>query len=185
MLENQMTDQNGNLSMVVFSLLGESFAVNVHVAREIIRLTDISPVPQAPDFIEGVIDIRGHIVAVMDPKKRFGLAGPKGTVQSRIMVVRANKMIVGLIIDSIFGVQTFSHELVQATPAIVTTQVPQRFISGIVHWNERIVFLLNLDEIFSPDDAAGLKSIGAASPQKALHKTSKAKSGPAPEPLEK
>ncbi len=150
-------DKHGNLSMVVFNLHKKSFAVNVHVAREIIPFADISPMPQAPDYIEGVINIRGHVVAVMDPKKRFGLLELERDEKARIMIVRASKMIVGLIIDEVFGVQKFSKDVVQSTPAIVSAQVPQRYISGIVQWNDQIVFLLNLDEVFSSNHVKALK----------------------------
>ncbi len=147
------------LSTVVFELMGELFAVDVNAAREIIRLTNISPMPQSPDFIEGVINIRGHVVAVVDLKKRFHISEIERTNKERIMVVLAQRMIVGLIVDAVFGVKKFPNENIQATPAIVSSHVPKRCISGIVYWEDRIIFLLELNEVFNASEAELLKNV--------------------------
>ncbi len=167
MLEEAVLVNNKTIAVVVFELAGELYAIDVQAAREIMRLTKISPMPQSPDFIEGVIDIRGHVVAVMDPKKRFRLPSCERSNKEKIMVVCVKRMIVGMIVDGVFGVKKFSTELLQSTPAIVTTQVPQRCISGVLQWDKRVVFLLNLDTVFTSNETDLFKPLDEKKQSKA------------------
>lgn len=154
-----MSDDNGLIHAVVFRLRGEEFAVEVQKVREVVRLAEIIPLPQSPDSIEGIIDLRGHIVAVMDLRRRLGMDNSEKTDKSRIMIVRSNRMIVGLIVDAVNEVIKISRDLVHPTPAMITSQIHHRYLSGVVRWNDRIIILLNLEELLTPIEAEYLKSI--------------------------
>jgi purine-binding chemotaxis protein CheW len=146
-------------NLVVFRLGGDEFAFDVRSTREVVRLSEISPVPRAPEFIEGVINLRGHAVAVLDLRKRFGIRAAEKTDKSRIMIVRASRMIVGLIVDAVLGVRNFAGEAIQPTPAIVADHVDHRFISGVLRINDRTIFLINLDEILTRKNTEAIQSL--------------------------
>jgi purine-binding chemotaxis protein CheW len=148
-------------NLVVFRLGDDEFAIDVRSTREVVRVTDISPVPRAPEFIEGVINLRGHAVAVVDLRKRFGVEALQKTEKSRIMIVRARNMIVGLMVDSVTGVRNFPGEEIQATPAIVANQVDHRFITGVLRVDDRTILLVSLDEILTRKNTEAIRSIVA------------------------
>jgi purine-binding chemotaxis protein CheW len=137
------------IDLVIFRILGDEFGVDVHSTREILRMEDVASVPQAPDFIEGIINVRGYAVAVLDLRKRFGVKEPENTEKTRIMIVRSRKMIVGVIVDVVIGVKSFEASAIQATPRVVTTQVDHRYISGVTRLNKKMIFIVNLDEILT------------------------------------
>ncbi|MEW6244461.1 MAG: chemotaxis protein CheW [Bacillota bacterium] len=97
--------------IVAFSLGGESYGVANGTVREIITMRKVTPVPQTPSFVEGVINLRGHVVPVIDPKKRLGLPPGAGGRGARIMVVETNSATVGCIVDTVDEVLTTSRRL--------------------------------------------------------------------------
>jgi purine-binding chemotaxis protein CheW len=160
-----MAVKTDSRNLVVFRLGEDEFAFDVRSTREVVRLSEISPVPRAPEFIDGVINLRGHAVAVMDLGKRFGIRAVEKSEKSRIMIVRASRMIVGLIVDAVLGVRNFTGEEIQPTPAIVAAQVDHRFISGVLRVDDRTIFLINLDEILTRKNTEALRSL-VESPKK-------------------
>jgi len=154
-----MSRDISTIHAVVFRLRDEEFAIEVQDVREVLPLAEVIPLPQSPDSIEGIIDLRGHIVAVMDLRKQFGLQETEKTDKSRIMIVRSNRMIVGLIVDGVREVIKISRDLIHPTPAMITSQIHHRYISGVVRWNGRIIVLLNLEALLTPAEAEYLRSI--------------------------
>ena len=149
--------KSGLSHMVIFKLLEEDFAVEVASVREILRLMEISPLPKSPKAIKGVITIRGHIVPVIDLRKRFGFEKAEKTDKTRIMIVRAQRMIVGLIVDAVKEVQTFSEDTLHPLPALLKTQIHNRYLRGMARWNDRIVRLINLDAVVTSIDTEYLQ----------------------------
>ena len=154
-----MEQKEDKLNLVVFRILNDDFGVEVHSTREILKLESIAAVPQSPEFIEGIINVRGHAVAVIDLRKRFGIKDPGVTEKTRIMIVRSSRMIVGLIVDAVMGVRSFDASRIQPTPAIVSTQVDHRFISGVSRLDDRMIFLVNLDEILTSKNTEFLRAV--------------------------
>jgi len=89
------------VQLVVFGLADESYGVHVLAVEEIIRLQEITAIPHAPAFVEGVINLRGRVIPVLDLRKRFGLPPTEATKSTRIVVVEASGMTVGLVVDSV------------------------------------------------------------------------------------
>jgi purine-binding chemotaxis protein CheW len=164
-----MSEDNSTIHAVIFRLRDEEFAVEVRAVREVVRLIEITPLPQSPNSIEGIIDLRGHIVAVMDLRKRLGLQDSEKTDKTRIMIVRSNRKIVGLIVDDVREVLKVSRNLLHPTPAMVTSQINHRYISGVIRWNDRIIVLLDLEALLTPAEAEYLRSIKAVPPPKEHH----------------
>lgn len=157
-----MGDSGEKVDLVVFKILEDDFGVEVQSAREVLKVEEISTIPKAPDFIEGIINVRGHAVAVIDLRKRFGFERPETTDKARILIVRSHGMIVGLIVDSVVGVRSFERSVIQATPRVVSTQVDNRFVSGVTRLKDRMIFLVNLDEILNGKNKEYLRAAFAS-----------------------
>lgn len=147
--------------IVVFDLEKESYGVKISQVESIIKVQPITAMPHAPSFVEGVINLRGSILAVIDLRKRFGLAPFQAGHDSRIIVVNFERagQPVGIIVDGVTEVLTVPESAVEAAPAITTT-IDSAFITGIAKIDQRLVILLDLERILSGEERSKL----AASP---------------------
>jgi purine-binding chemotaxis protein CheW len=150
--------ENETLQLVTFELGSEMFAAPLIRIQEIIRYTDIIKVPQAPDFIEGIINLRGRVIAVIDLKKRFGMPGGEHESRSRIIVAEIAGVRVGLAVDAVARVLRVSSKQFERTPAIVSG-VQQKFVAGVVKEKGGMIIVLDLDKIFTPEETEMLRSV--------------------------
>ena len=116
--------------LVVFDLAAESYGVDIGTVREIIRVQEITHVPNAPDFVEGVINLRGKVIPVVDLRKRFGLEVGEQTAESRIVVVDIAGEDIGVMVDAVAEVLRISGDSVEAAASIITT-ADSYYILGI------------------------------------------------------
>lgn len=147
--------------IVVFELGSEYFGVNIASVQSIIKLQPITQLPHAPGFVEGVTNLRGNVLPVIDLRKRFGLSLQEADKHTRIMVVSVDQTEVGMIVDGVSEVLTVPEQAVEPAPSITTT-VDSTFIAGIAklgtsEGNYRLVILLDLGKIFSLQEQASLK----------------------------
>jgi purine-binding chemotaxis protein CheW len=149
----QKTQGAKETQLVIFRLAGEEFGLDISQVREIIRMQDVTPMPKAPDFIEGVINLRGQIVAVMDLAKRFGLKAAARTEKTRIVVTEVKDNTVGLVVDEVPEVLRISEADVEATPEMIESQIHAEFIRGVGKLANRLIILLNVDKILSREEA--------------------------------
>lgn len=146
------------LQLVTFGLGEEEFAVDILAVQEINRMMTLTRVPQSPPEVEGVINLRGKIIPVMDLRKRFGLE-PKGrSEQSRIVVVEVHGRVLGFIVDRVSEVLRINSSIVEPAPAMACS-VDSDFISGVGKLEDRLLILLNLSRLF---DVATVDSLGKA-----------------------
>jgi len=148
--------------LVVFTLAGEYFSVDIASVEGIIMLQDITKVPHAPVFVEGVTNLRGSVLPVIDLRKRFGYATQDTTRDSRIIVVTLGEKNVGMIVDAVSEVLTVSENVIEPPHPIVST-VDTAFIVGIAKLDEHLVILLNLDKVLSLEEQAELHLLAATS----------------------
>lgn len=141
------------IQMVIFRLAGEEFGLEIAQVREIIRMQNITPMPKAPEFIEGVINLRGQIIAVMDLAKRFGLKSTARTDKTRVVVTEVKENTVGLVVDEVPEVLRIAEENVEATPEMIESQIHAKFIRGVGKLENRLVILLAADQILSHEEA--------------------------------
>jgi len=137
--------------IVVCELGGEHYGLDIADVYEIIRLQPITAVPRAPACVEGVINLRGRIIPVIDLASRFGLEGAPRAKETRIVVAAAASTRVGLVVDGVSEVLMVSDTAVEATPAIAAG-ADAAFVRGIARLDERLVILLALDALFSTTD---------------------------------
>ena len=149
--------------IVGFSLKEEHFAFDIMKVVEIIRLKEITEVPTAPAFIEGVINLRGKIIPIIDLRKRFRVEITERDRKYRIIIVELAKgQLVGVIVDEVEKVMQVKDDQVLPPPPTVT-EAGGRYIDAIVRMDDRIIVLLDIDRIFSESEQAELKDITVAS----------------------
>ena len=136
--------------LVSFKIENEEFGVNIEEVQEIIRLPEITRVPQAPFFVEGVINLRGNVLPVIDLRKRFDLEATKKTNATRIVVTNVDNKTTGIIVDSVSEVLRLPKDAIEPPPPIVAG-IEAKYLRGIGKLDDgkRLLILLNLREILT------------------------------------
>jgi len=147
----------GEVQLVIFKLGVEEFGVEINQVREIVRVVPITPIPRAPDFIEGVVNLRGQILAVIDLAKRMNLPQGQHTEKTRIVVVEVVDNVVGMIVDEVSEVLRLPLENIEAAPEIVSSDVAQKYLKGVGKLEDRLLILLDLGRIFSSEEMDDLR----------------------------
>ena len=157
MAENKTNTQQ----LVVFSLSSEEYGVPITQIQEIIRLPEITRVPGASGFIEGVINLRGRIIPIIDLRGRFGLGRKERTEKNRIVVADAVGQTVGLVVDGVSEVLQVSGEQIDPIPPSLAS-VDSEYLSGVAKVGKLLVILLNLGKIFNDPEKAELADAAGA-----------------------
>lgn len=146
------------LQLVTFHLGEEEFGIDILKVQEIIRMLTITKVPNAPNFVEGVINLRGRVIPVLDLRKRFNLPIKDKDKHTRIIVIEINDMTVGFIVDSVSEVLRISKDTVEAPPPVVAG-VESEYIKGVGKLNDRLLILLDLDKLLSKQEKEELSQV--------------------------
>lgn len=176
----------GELQYVLFSVEGEEFGLTIDRVREIFKPKEITPLPKSPVFIKGVTNVRGTIIPVVDVKERFGVAvkdkgTSSGAADEKILVVLIKDTPVGLLVDNVREVRRIPENLIEDAPSLVLSNVEAGYMEGIAKLDngERIILLLNIDEIMTKKEFAKLEKIkiptGKLAETKTKRETSKTK----------
>jgi purine-binding chemotaxis protein CheW len=147
--------RSGELQIVVCELADEHYGLDIAKVFEIIRHQPITPVPRAPAFVKGVINLRGRIIPVVDLRDRFGMIDVEPTKETRIVVAESSSTRVGLIVDSVSEVLLLPIDAVETTPG-VAAGADAEYLRGIAKLGNRLVLLLELDGLFAPADQTAL-----------------------------
>ena len=143
---NDAAEQGEGLQVVAFKLRDEEYGVNIFQVQEIRNLVDITRVPFSASYIQGVINLRGSVLPVIDLKKRLGLDPTPYTDDTRIVTVMVGEIPVGMLVDAVTEVLTIKTKLVDPKKAVDKTDI-SKFLSGIGNIDGRLVIMLNLEEI--------------------------------------
>ncbi|MBU1088209.1 MAG: chemotaxis protein CheW [Candidatus Omnitrophica bacterium] len=143
---------SGEIQLVVFKIGEEEFGVEINQVREIVKLVSITRMPKSPAFIEGVVNLRGQIITVIDLSKRLDLPSAGRSESTRIMVVEIGESIVGMIVDSVSEVLRLSESNIEDTPSLIETEVHERYLRGVGKSEDRLLILLDLNEVLSIDE---------------------------------
>lgn len=139
--------------LVVFELGKEHYAVDISAVESIIKMQPITVVPHTPSFVEGVTNLRGSVLPVIDLRKRFGLALDDISKKSRIVVIALGKTKVGMIVDAVSEVLSVTEEAIEPPPPMVSS-VDTTFITGIAKIDSKLVILLDLSKVLSLEQQA-------------------------------
>lgn len=150
--------EEGILQIVDFELASENYGVAISDVHEIIRMVEVTKIPKAKQFIEGVINLRGRIIPIIDLRKRFGLESKAVDHEKRIIVVRVDDQTVGMIVDAVSEVLQISPSQIEGVSSLVSSQVDTEFISGIAKVDNRLIILLDLGRVLTAKERTELKS---------------------------
>lgn len=142
--ERSLGDQ---LQLVTFGLREEEFGVDILAVQEINRMMELTRVPQSPPEVEGVINLRGKIIPVLDLRKRFRLTGQEANENSRIVVVEVHGRVLGFIVDRVHEVLRINRGIVEPAPQMVCS-IDSDFIAGVGKLEDRLLILLDLNKLF-------------------------------------
>ncbi len=148
------------LQIVVFELGDERYGLDIATVYEIIRHQPITAVPKAPAFVEGVINLRGRIIPVVDLRERFGMDRSDLTKASRIVVADAGGTRVGLVVDGVSEVLMIAGDAIEPTPD-VAANADHDYLRGIAKLGDRLIILLSLDGLFGAADQTALAAAAA------------------------
>ena len=151
----------GEEQLVVFDLADEAYGVDIGAVREIIRMLDITKVPGAPEFVEGIINLRGNVIPVVDLRKRFRLEIGDRNSDNRIVVVDIGGQDIGVVVDAVTEVLRISSESVVPPSSVITT-ADSVYLLGIVKLEGRLVILLDLEKVLSESEKSALTEVGDA-----------------------
>lgn len=172
------TETNVLSSYLTFRLGDELFAANVGKVLEILEVPKVTKVPRSPDYMRGVINLRGSVLPVIDTRTKFGLPPTEDTVNTCVLVMRVTiegqNMTIGATVDSVQEVMEIENEHIQATPSI-GSRYKSEFLDGMVKINEQFIMILNLDLVFSSGEATILQDLVGKNQEKTevINKTTK------------
>jgi purine-binding chemotaxis protein CheW len=147
------------MQLVAFKVGREDFGVDVKKVEGVISMVNITRMPRTPDFVEGIINLRGQIVAVVDLAARLGIDAAELGSATRIVVVEAQEVKVGLIVESP-EVINISNDDIEASPTIASSDVNSSFIRGVVKLGDRLLILLDVDRVLSDEEITGIDEMG-------------------------
>lgn len=142
--------------LVVFDLGEEVYGVDISRVQEIIRMQAITQVPGAPHFVEGVINLRGKIIPVIDLHRRFGLPESDARRSSRIVVVETEGRVIGMVVDAVSEVLRIASSAVEP-PSPIVVGADSDYIRGIAKLESRLIILLQLDRVLTSEQKAALQ----------------------------
>ncbi|HHX87479.1 MAG TPA: chemotaxis protein CheW [Firmicutes bacterium] len=149
------------IQLVVFILNNEEFACNITDVKEVLKMFKVTSLPQSLKFVEGVINLRGEVIPVVDLRKRFNLPEVDYSEQSRIIIVEVGSNQVGLIVDAVTEVLRLPASQVQASPSGIAGDCSQ-LIEGVGKIEQRLLIILDLEYILSTEEQLALDDITAA-----------------------
>ena len=156
-----MSDVSGNVEhrqCVTFRLDAEIYGINVMLVQEVLRVTDIAPVPGAPDYVIGIINLRGNVVTVIDTRMRFGLPPRDFDDATRIVIIETENQTVGIVVDSVSEVVDIYSNEIETAPNVGNDETA-RYIEGVVSRGEDLLILVDLNKLLTDDEWAEMNTL--------------------------
>lgn len=157
---SELENQNGNdpiLQWVTYQLGQEIYGINVMQVQEVLRPTEIAPVPGAPDYVLGIINLRGNVVTVIDTRKRFALPSKEEDDDSRIIIAEVSGSVVGMLVDSVAEVVYLHQSEIDTVPS-VSSDDSSRFIQGVCNRDKTLLILVDVNKLLNDDEIADIAS---------------------------
>jgi purine-binding chemotaxis protein CheW len=155
--QNQAQDDQV-LQYVTFRLDDETYGIDVMQIQEVLRYTEIAPVPGAPDYVLGIINLRGNVVTVIDTRRRFGLADSEITDASRIVVMESANQVMGILVDSVAEVVYLKSSEIETAPN-VGNEESAKFIQGVCNKNGELIILVEFDKMLNDQEWAEIAAL--------------------------
>ncbi|MFN2308662.1 MAG: chemotaxis protein CheW [Gammaproteobacteria bacterium] len=146
------------LQCVTFRLQDETYGINVMQVQEVLRVTEIAPVPGAPAYVLGIINLRGNVVTVIDARQRLGLEAKEVDDTSRIVVIEADALVVGILVDAVAEVVDLHQSEIEAAPNVGNDE-NSKYIQGVASRGDDLLILVDLNKLLNNEEWAELGSM--------------------------
>ena len=163
--EEEDDEEELETELIVFQMGSETYAMKITQVREVLALPAVQKIPNAPGFIDGVIEIRGDVLPVLSLEKRFFMQSSGLVTEKRVLVIISNRKKLGIIVDGVSEVLSIDSKAIEKTSEIISG-IEARFIEGLVRKNGESIVLLNMDKILSADE---LEKFNAAANKGLFH----------------
>ncbi len=139
------------IQLVTFRLQDETYGINVMQVQEVLRVSEIAPVPGAPSYVLGIINLRGNVVTVIDTRSRFGLPPTEIDDSSRIVIIESEKQVVGILVDSVAEVVELRASEIDMAPS-VGNEESARYIQGVASRNDDLLIVVDLNKLLTEEE---------------------------------
>lgn len=152
MSEAELNTNEATVQWVTFRLDGEKYGINVVQVQEVLRITEIAPVPGAPDYVLGIINLRGNVVTVIDTRNRFDLLSKATDNDSRIVIIEINEQVIGILVDSVAEVVDLYESEIEPAPNVGKAS-NSKYIQGVTSKDNELLILVDLNKLLSDDES--------------------------------
>jgi purine-binding chemotaxis protein CheW len=137
--------------LVTFKLKDETYGINVMQVQEVLRVTEIAPVPGAPPYVLGIINLRGNVVTVVDTRSRFGLPPTEIDDASRVVIIESEQQVVGILVDSVAEVVELRQSEIDIVPN-VGNEDTSRYIQGVASRDDNLLIVVDLNKLLTEEE---------------------------------
>lgn len=158
-MNNSVDDVTDDVAtqFVTFRLEDEIYGINVMQVQEVLRVSEIAPVPGAPHYVLGIINLRGNVVTVIDTRTRFGLPTTEVDDDSRIVIIEADKQVVGILVDSVAEVVELHQSEIDSAPN-VGNEESSRYIQGVASKGQELLIVVDLNKLLTDEEWAEMSA---------------------------
>ncbi len=160
-IDESSSSSEENLRLVTFELSGEEFGVDIMQVSEIIPVPKITRIPQAPECVKGLINLRGKILVVIDLNKRLGFSSKETDSLSRIIIVEVKDTVLGMLVNSVKEVMSLPLSSVQSPPEMIKSKINAEYLRGVGNVGSRLLVLLNLARVLGEEEAAEISELSS------------------------
>ncbi len=158
MTELAQVENDPVIQWVTFKLDNEKYGIKVMQVQEVLRMTEIAPVPGAPDYVLGIINLRGNVVTVIDTRLRFGLPEREPDDDTRIVIVEAEGNVVGILVDSVAEVADLQASEIETAPNVGNDE-SSKYIQGVSSRGDELLILVDVNKLLSDEEWAEVASL--------------------------
>ncbi len=151
MNESKLKVDDDVIQWVTFCLADENYGIAVMQVQEVLRMTEITPVPGAPDYVLGIINLRGNVVTVIDTRQRFGLPAKEVDDASRIIIIESGEQVVGLLVDSVAEVVYLKESEIEISPNVGSDD-SSKYIQGVHSDNGELLILVDVNKFLTQEE---------------------------------
>lgn len=161
-LEEKSRISEENLHLVTFELSGEEFGVDIMQVSEVLPVPRITRIPQAPECVKGLINLRGKILVVIDLNKRLGFSSNETDSLSRIIMVEIKDTVIGMLVNSVKEVMRLPLSSIEPTPETIKSKINAEYLTGVGKVENRLLILLNLAKVLGEEEIEELSQLSSA-----------------------
>lgn len=158
MSQTAQASNDTTLQCVTFRLQDEIYGINVMQVQEVLRVTEIAPVPGAPHYVLGIINLRGNVVTVIDTRERLGLEAKEMDESTRIVIIEAEKLVVGILVDAVAEVVDLRMSEIESAPSVGNDE-SSKYIQGVASRDGELLILVDLNKLLNDEEWAELGSL--------------------------